>query len=325
MWNKEVSVIVPTYNSEKYLHKCVTSILNQSFSKFELILVNDGSTDNTQKLCEEYALRDKRIHVINQTNMGVAKAREAGLSIAQGKYIIYIDVDDYVKEDYIEVLYKQIEECNVDIVCCNYYVVTPNLCVKEENIKKEEYRDNIKELLNDYFFGRDYSYVVWGKIYKSEILKKAQFLSLKYLEDTYMIVSLFPHIEAIKLITYSGYYYQKRENSITACIDWIEKTKDMLILAEYVLRICKMYNELETEAVKQLQDYLFAAVVKHYQIATQVQMEELNNSFFNYYEYLCSCYKGGFIKKIILSDFAKKTYIFKPLILLYYKYCKDNI
>ena len=113
---------------------------------------------------------------------------------------------------------------------------------------------------------------------------------------------------------------------VTAHIDWVEKTKDMLILAEYMVQICREYiKELEPVAIRQLQDYLFAAVVKHYQMATEIQIEELRNIFFDYYNYLNSGYKDGLIKRMIIKDFAKDTYKFKPLVLLYYKHCKDNI
>ena len=110
----DVSIIIPIYNCEKYLKECIESILMQTLKKIEVILIDDGSTDNSLKICKLFQSKDPRIKVIHQENVGVSKARENGLKIATGKYISFIDADDYIKEDFLEKLYNEIRENKTD-------------------------------------------------------------------------------------------------------------------------------------------------------------------------------------------------------------------
>ena len=114
----KISVIVPVYNVEKYLRKCIESILNQTFREFELILVDDGSTDSSGKICDEYALKDSRIKVIHKENGGASSARNAGLDVAKGEYIGFVDSDDWIEMDMYGELYRLIKENNTDISVC---------------------------------------------------------------------------------------------------------------------------------------------------------------------------------------------------------------
>ena len=119
MKNK-ITIIVPVYNSENYIRRCVDSVLRQSFEDFELLLINDGSTDGSLKILREYEKSDKRIRVINQENMGVAKTRNKGIKLASGKYIMFIDNDDYIENDYINKYYNSIKDTDYDIVIGGY-------------------------------------------------------------------------------------------------------------------------------------------------------------------------------------------------------------
>ena len=105
-----ITVVVPVYKVEKYIDRCVTSIINQSYKNLEIILVDDGSPDNCGKICDDYARKDERIKVIHKENGGLSDARNAGINIAKGKYITFIDSDDYIKYDYVEFLYNNIEK-----------------------------------------------------------------------------------------------------------------------------------------------------------------------------------------------------------------------
>ena len=129
----EISVIIPVYNVEEKIERCLGSLQNQKFSDFEVILINDGSSDRSGKICDEYASMDKRIKVIHQKNQGVSVARNIGISIARGKYITFVDSDDYVSRDFLYSLYSDIVSCNADIAICNYYMVSLNedhVCMK---------------------------------------------------------------------------------------------------------------------------------------------------------------------------------------------------
>ena len=111
-----ISVIVPIYNVEPYIHKCIDSIVSQTFADFELILVDDGSPDNCGKICDEYAKKDSRVHVIHKKNGGLASARNAGIDVAKGKYISFVDSDDYLDIDFLSAYYNAINDRDVDIV-----------------------------------------------------------------------------------------------------------------------------------------------------------------------------------------------------------------
>lgn len=121
----KLSIIVPVYNVEPYLRRCVDSILNQTFSDFELILVDDGSPDSCGAICDDYAARDRRIKVIHKANGGVSYARNEGLDIAQGEYIGFVDSDDYIHPKMYEILVGVIEREQVDLVQCGYQRVCP--------------------------------------------------------------------------------------------------------------------------------------------------------------------------------------------------------
>ncbi len=114
----EISIIIPIYNSEKYIEQCINSILNQTFKNFELILINDGSTDNSRVICERYENKDKRIKLFNIGNRGVSSARNLGIENSRGKYIMFCDSDDYVKNTWCEELYKLIKDNNNSYIVC---------------------------------------------------------------------------------------------------------------------------------------------------------------------------------------------------------------
>ena len=124
MSNYAVSIVVPVYNAEKYLPKCIDSILNQTFKNFELILVNDGSKDNSLIICEDYKVSDRRIKVINKKNEGVSIARNIGINSAKGKYIMFIDSDDWIESNMVEKMYDAIQ--NSDIAICGSKTVEKN-------------------------------------------------------------------------------------------------------------------------------------------------------------------------------------------------------
>ncbi len=121
MNSPKISVIVPVYKTEKYLEKCISSIVNQNYKNLEIILVDDGSPDNCPKICDEWAKKDSRIIVIHKNNGGLADARNAALEIYTGDYVVFIDSDDWVDSDYVSFLYSKINDSKADVVCCDFY------------------------------------------------------------------------------------------------------------------------------------------------------------------------------------------------------------
>ena len=144
----KVSIIVPVYKAEKYLHRCIDSILSQSFTDWELILVDDGSPDSSGAICDEYAQKDARIQVIHKVNGGVSNARQSGMDIAKGEYVIHADPDDWVETNMLEELYGKAKEEDADMVICDFiyeYAAGPKY--HRQNIESLDSRSVLKQLL----------------------------------------------------------------------------------------------------------------------------------------------------------------------------------
>ena len=213
-----ISVIVPIYNVEKYLHKCIDSIINQTYKNLEIILVDDGSPDNCGKICDEYAKKDDRIKVIHKQNGGLSDARNAGLDNAKGEYISFIDGDDYIAEDMLEVLYNRIYQDNSDMAICNF------LCVNEENTEIKELNTdmpiNDSILSQDEFFeklciNKYWHYVIsWNKLYRKQLFKNIRFPKGKIHEDEFVIHYIANECKKISSVKKPLYFYVQRENSI---------------------------------------------------------------------------------------------------------------
>lgn len=172
--NPQISVIVPIYNVEKYLSKCIDSIINQTLTNIEIILVNDGSTDNSGKIIDEYAKKDSRIKVIHKKNGGQGSARNAGLDIAKGEYIGFVDSDDWIDSNMYESLYNAAISNNSDIVVCNRKVFDENGNIKGIVTVEEKIIKNIKNNIADYIVNDllyKHTVSACNKIYKRQILQ----------------------------------------------------------------------------------------------------------------------------------------------------------
>ena len=163
----KISIIIPVYNVEKYLKKCIDSVLAQTFTDFECILVDDGSWDNSPAICDEYAGKDKRVKVIHKENGGVSSARNAGLDVAQGEWIGFVDSDDWIEHDMLEKMYMKAFSENYDMVWCDYYNYNQNSNEHiETNIVGLNKYDIIKKLLSEQLHGS-----MWNKITKKNLFK----------------------------------------------------------------------------------------------------------------------------------------------------------
>ena len=152
MNNPLVSVIVPVYNTESFLRKCLDSIINQTYTNFEAVLVDDGSTDRSGAICDEYALKDDRLKVIHQENQGVTMARIVGFDNCRGELIAFIDSDDYVSSDYLEQLSKPILNDGADIVCCDFYRVKEHTMASLEKFVSDVFQGNsLRDFITNHF------------------------------------------------------------------------------------------------------------------------------------------------------------------------------
>lgn len=210
----KISVIVPVYNVEKYLYKCINSILEQTFNEFELILVNDGSTDNSGNICDEYAIKDRRVIVIHKENGGLSSARNAGLDIAKGSYISFIDSDDWIARDMYETLFDVGLKNDLDIVQCGYKSVYENSGMKAEVNSKKIMFVYADKILTKFFYNQDISSVVWDKIYKKHLFMDIRFPVDQLLEDAFILSDIYYSAESMAVLKDIKYYYLQREGSI---------------------------------------------------------------------------------------------------------------
>jgi glycosyltransferase involved in cell wall biosynthesis len=216
-----VSIIVPIYDVEKYISKCVDSILKQTYKDLEIILVDDGSRDNCPKICDEYASNDNRIQVIHKKNGGLSDARNAGLNKANGKYVAFIDSDDYIHEQYIELLMDSMLRDNADIAVCGFEKVYSYVPLgRDQSYKTLEI--NTKTLTNidaikDIFSSDTHLYVMtWNKLYATNLFKNnnIMFPIDKIHEDNFTTYKLFYYSTLITFIDLPLYYYYQRNDSI---------------------------------------------------------------------------------------------------------------
>lgn len=212
-----ISVIVPVYNVEKYLRECLDSIIGQTYRNIEIILIDDGSTDNSGIICDEYALYDKRIKVIHKENGGLSDARNCGLSVASGDIVSFIDSDDYVSPYFLEILYEAMEKGNCDIAalkdCCAFWDGDDcGALSKVKHVIGLEYCTPSKAI--EHMF---YMHVITGaqfKLYKRYILGEIKFPVGYYYEDVATTYKAFLYSKKAVIVDADIYAYRKRKNSI---------------------------------------------------------------------------------------------------------------
>ena len=245
-----ISIIVPVYNVENYLRKCIDSLISQTYKNLEIILVDDGSQDKCPNICDEYKDKDSRIVVIHKNNGGLSDARNFGIKYSCGKYVTFVDSDDYVENDYIEYLYNLLKEENTIISVCGHYI-----CYDEKKIKKNaSFTKKIDKVsaLNDILYDKEVDLSSWGKLYSKELFDDISFPKGKIFEDTATTYLLFDKCNYISVGEKCKYYYVLRNNSITTTdfnlkkMELIEMTKKMCNLIE------KKYPELKSGCKRRL-------------------------------------------------------------------------
>lgn len=212
---RKVSIIVPVYNVEKYLAECIEAILHQSFCDFELILVDDGSSDQSGKICDDYSLRDKRIVVMHKKNGGVSSARNEGLERSKGRYIAFVDSDDIIDELFLEILVGTIEQSGADVVQCGYKRFYKDKIVDSTKTNKEAKVVSSDELRSGLFGENSFACAaVWNKLYKRETIGTLRFEPNRIHEDTYFINELCLRMKGFALVEDELYFYRVVSNSL---------------------------------------------------------------------------------------------------------------
>ena len=282
------SVIIPIYNKEKYLRECIDSVLNQTFLDYELILVDDGSTDSCPQIIDDYTKQNKKIRAIHKENGGLVSARKAGTKKAKGEYIVCLDADDYLKNDYLEIINNEIEEHHSDIVCAGY---TKLDSIKQANITLK-YRtgyyskqDIINEIYPSLIQAKDtkhFNVNIWSKAFKKELYSKVQLEvddKNNIGEDGCVSIPCIYLADSLSIINNSSYVYRSNNESMTSNKAVLKDDYPKLVYSEYT----KYINKEEYDFNDQLNRF-----VTH-------QVFSLSCSQFNRKE----SYKN--IKKIVLN------------------------
>ena len=236
----KVSVIVPVYNGEDKLKRCVESILNQDYEDLELILVNDGSKDNSRAIIDEYAEKDSRIKKLHKENGGVSSTRNAGLELAEGDYVQFVDVDDYLPMESTKQLVRSLEDDRCDMVISDFYRVVGDNVSLQGSIAKggvisvTEYADEMLKTPADFYYG-----VLWNKLYKRSIIEEFHIRldeSVSYCEDVIFNMEYLKHVGNISVLKAPQYYYIKTKGSL------VEQNMDLDRIIKMKTTVIKYYD-----------------------------------------------------------------------------------
>lgn len=214
--NELISVIVPIYNKQHVIHQCIDSLLNQTYSNIEILLVNDASFDHSGKICEEYAKKDNRIvYFCHETNTGSSGARNTALDHARGKYISFVDGDDYVQPNFLEILYKNLKEYHADISVCDFIKIDPSkgeaLKDSEEEIVIQEFSHPM-DMLSTLQWAR--AVVVWNKLYDARLFEGIRFPLNRIHQDEFTIHHVVAKANKVVFTSEKPYIYLQHEDSV---------------------------------------------------------------------------------------------------------------
>lgn len=288
MSTKEISVIVPIYRIEKYLPACIESLLNQSFKDFELLLVNDGSPDNCAKICDDYAKTDARIRVVHKKNGGLLSARKAGLKKAQGKYISFVDGDDWVDNYYLDIMFKLAEANSADLTMTGHFrefdgkieTIKPKLTgVYDE---KEIVSSIIPNAIyNGTFCEHGISTYVWNKLFKRDLLKEVLYdvpNDIVMGEDAAITYAYLAISKSLVISKIPLYYYRQRHDSIVKSIENPKIEYYRLGLLMNFLKL-KLSNKFDNETLnQQIKLYLYSQILVR---SGGIIQNKSKNLFFN--------------------------------------------
>lgn len=240
---EKISVIIPMYKVEEYLKKCIESILKQTYANLEIIFVDDGSPDKCGEICEEYKKKDSRIKVIHKENGGLSDARNKGIDVATGKYVTFIDSDDYIEENYIEFLYNLMKKYNADISIGSHKIIYNNRIIDKSTYK--EFSENSEKVLEKILYDDGVDLSAWGKLYKIELFNEIRFPKGRLYEDSATTYKLIDLANVIAVSSRPIYNYVMRNNSISQGDFNLKKMELITSTNEMTDFIKKEYPNLE--------------------------------------------------------------------------------
>lgn len=260
MNNDLISIIIPVYNVEEFIKRCIDSVLKQTYKNFELILVDDGSNDKSGIICDHYKKNDSRIKVIHKENGGLSDARNVGIDVCVGKFITFIDSDDYVEPEYIETLYKAILKENSEISICSYQSIYENGTILKQN---ENYNKVLtaKQTLEEMLYQTNFNVSAWAKMYKKTLFDNIRYPKGKIFEDAFTTYKLVMLSDKISVNLKIKYNYMIRCNSILTSEFSIDKLMLIDAYKEMGENILKKYPDL-VYAVKRAETYAYISSLR---------------------------------------------------------------
>ena len=302
--NYRISIIIPCYNIATHIGQCIDSVLAQSYPHFELILIDDGSMDDTLVICQEFAKKEDRIKVFSHENKGVSYTRNRGVESATGEWLMFIDGDDYIKPDYIESLIAQCDH-HVWPICGMINVQ------KGKETENENYHQLLELFPDRIIHKKDFLYLLkyhsysspWARMYERSVIIQNKIVfpeNVSYQEDLLFNIKYSKHIDAVKLVNYFGYYYIEHPTSSTGRyhhnfnhIDllyrelkkYIQSEKDQEILQEFILQTClrnisNIFHRDSPKTKKQKKEEIRAIFDHNYYQFSKVYVDRLNINFF---------------------------------------------
>lgn len=240
-----ISIIIPVYRAEKYLNTCMESVVSQTFTDIEILLVDDGSPDRCPQMCDQWAAKDDRVRVLHRPNRGAAAARNAGIEAASGRFLMFVDADDRLKQDALQYAYDAQQANDADLVIFNLQYVDEN----GTPLPNPDFSSMQDEILDEdgvwkrYFSTGDrciYYVVVWNKLYKASLFRTLRFPEGKRYEDQFYMPGLYAQCCVIACLSYVGYYY----------VQWKESTmarqgsgRNYLERSEYLIEWCDYFSQ----------------------------------------------------------------------------------
>ncbi|MDV7751304.1 glycosyltransferase family 2 protein [Enterococcus casseliflavus] len=265
---------MPVYNVEEYLHKCLKSVVDQSYQNFEVILVNDGSTDNSLEICEEFTELDCRFKLYNKINGGLSSARNFGLSKSIGKYIVFIDSDDFVSEKYVENLVNSINRYNADIAISRFVEVDVNGNYLRKSIRSNGNHEvmNSSEALKNMFLQKKYDNSAWAKIYKRNICEHFLYPEEILYEDIAVTYQMLMEANRIVFFDSVDYFYVQRPNSILSG----DFNENKLVLIKHINEMMRTVEKYDSSLVPYAGSKCFSALISLWR---SIPYDNINNKY----------------------------------------------
>ena len=306
-----ISVIINVYNGEKFIEKCLESIINQTYKNLEILIINDGSTDNTLKICEQY--KDERIRIVTTENLGLSLSRNVGIEEAQGEYLYFVDSDDFVENDVIEYLYKLCKQYNTPISTCNPLTIFDYDFNVEKIEEKIEVIDSI-QMLKKVLLAENVAGAIWNKVIKKELFDDVRFQN-RIINDIVVTYKIVMKVDKIAYSNQKKYYYLKHKNAATVSGDERpDRAADFYKASmERYEAVKEVYPNLIENDIGMLRNILRLYLVKNEEVQGFLKEQNAVKYFRKIFSLKMLTSKINFKEKLKLILFEISPRIFKKL------------